>query len=63
MRELRDLYDRNGNRVEYTYYKGEKIPEGYYPIVVMIAIHNTQLATTIANSVIVSTTAATYDED
>ena len=29
----------------------------------MIAIHNTQLATTIANSVIVSTTAATYDED
>lgn len=40
MRELRDLYDRNGNRTEYTYYKGDKIPEGYYPMVVMIAIQN-----------------------
>lgn len=40
MRELRDLYDRNGNRTEYTYYKGDEIPKGYYPMVVMIAIQN-----------------------
>jgi 8-oxo-dGTP pyrophosphatase MutT (NUDIX family) len=40
MKEKRDLYDKNGNITEYTYFKGDKIPEGYYPMVVMIAIQN-----------------------
>lgn len=38
--EKRDLYDANGKVTGLTYYKGEKIPEGYYPMVVMIAIQN-----------------------
>ena len=42
MKEIRDLYDINGNKTELTYYKGEKIPEGYYPMVVMIAIQNSE---------------------
>lgn len=42
MRELRDLYDINSNKTELTYYKGDKIPEGYYPMVVMIAIQNSE---------------------
>ena len=40
MRELRDLYDKDSNKTELTYYKGDKIPVGYYPMVVMIAIEN-----------------------
>lgn len=40
MREKRDLYDKNGEVTGDTYYKGDKIPEGYYPMVVMIAIQN-----------------------
>ena len=40
MRELRDLYDEFGNKTELTYYKGDEIPKGYYPMVVMIAIEN-----------------------
>lgn len=40
MRELRDLYDEFGNKTELTYCKGDKIPKGYYPMVVMIAIEN-----------------------
>lgn len=40
MRELRDLYDINSNKTDLTYYKGDVIPEGYYPMVVMIAIKN-----------------------
>ena len=40
--ELRDLYDRNGNLTGKTYYKGESIPEGYYPMVVMIVIRNSK---------------------
>ena len=40
MRELRDLYDINSNKTELTYYKGDEIPNGYYPMVVMIAIQN-----------------------
>lgn len=32
-KELRDLYDRNGFFTETTYYKGESIPDGYYPII------------------------------
>lgn len=38
--ELRDLYDKNGNLTNLTYRKGDKIPAGYYPMVVMIAIEN-----------------------
>ena len=38
--ELRDLYDKNGNKTNKTYHKGEKIPDGYYPMVVMVVIRN-----------------------
>lgn len=40
--ELRDLYDKNLNITGLTYHKGEKIPDGYYPMVVMIAIENSK---------------------
>ncbi|MBR3133079.1 MAG: NUDIX hydrolase [Clostridia bacterium] len=39
-REKRDLYDKDGNITGLTYYKGDKIPKGYYPMVVIIAIEN-----------------------
>lgn len=42
MAELRDLYDKNSNKTEKTYHKGDKIPEGYYPMVVMIVIRNSK---------------------
>ena len=42
MDELRDLYDINGNKTNKTYYKGETIPEGYYPMVVMVVIRNSK---------------------
>ena len=42
MKELRDLYDINGNKTDKTYYKGDPIPEGYYPMVVMVAIRNSK---------------------
>ena len=42
MRELRDLYDINGNKTNVTYYKGDSIPEGYYPMVVMAVIRNSE---------------------
>ena len=42
MRELRDLYDKFGNKTELTYYKGDEVPKGYYPMVVMIAIQNSE---------------------
>ena len=42
MQELRDLYDINSNQTNLTYYKGDKIPKGYYPMVVMIAIQNSE---------------------
>ena len=42
MREKRNLYDINGNKTNLTYYKGDKIPNGYYPMVVMIAIENSK---------------------
>ena len=35
MSELRDLYDINSNKTGKTYCKGEIIPNGYYPMVVM----------------------------
>ena len=40
--ELRDLYDINSNKTGKTYHKGEKIPEGYYPMVVMVVIRNSK---------------------
>ena len=42
MREKRDLYDINGNKTDLTYFKGDKIPSGYYSMVVMIAIQNSE---------------------
>ena len=42
MREERDLYDANSNVTGLTYYKGDKVPNGYYPMVVMIAIQNSE---------------------
>ena len=35
MLELRDLYDFNSNKTDKTYRKGEKIPAGYYTMVVI----------------------------
>ena len=42
MREKRDLYDINGNKTDLTYLKGDKVPNGYYPMVVMIVIQNSE---------------------
>lgn len=42
MSELRDLYDINSNKTNKTYRKGEPIPEGYYPMVVMVVIRNSK---------------------
>ena len=42
MNELRDLYDINSNKTGKTYHKGEIIPEGYYPMVVMVVIRNSK---------------------
>jgi 8-oxo-dGTP pyrophosphatase MutT (NUDIX family) len=39
-REKRDLYDKNSINTGISYYKGDPIPEGYYPMVVMICIQN-----------------------
>ena len=38
--EFSVLYDKNGNKTDLTYFKGDSIPIGYYPMVVMIAIEN-----------------------
>lgn len=40
MAELRDLYDINSIKTDKTYHKGETIPKGYYPMVVMVVIRN-----------------------
>ena len=42
IREERDLYDKNSNKTNKTYFKGDPIPNGYYPMVVMIAIQNSK---------------------
>ncbi len=42
MSELRDLYDINSNKTDKTYRKGDIIPKGYYPMVVMIVIRNSK---------------------
>ena len=40
MAELRDLYDKNSNKTDKTYRKGDIIPDSYYPMVVMVVIRN-----------------------
>ena len=40
MAELRDLYDKDSNKTDKTYRKGDLIPKGYYPMVVMVVIRN-----------------------
>lgn len=40
--ELRDLYNEKLELTGKTYHKGDSIPEGYYPMVVMIAIQNSE---------------------
>lgn len=42
MPELRDLYDVNSNKTNKTYRKGDIIPKGYYPMVVMVVIRNSK---------------------
>lgn len=42
MREERDLYNSNLEKTNKTYFKGDDIPDGYYPMVVMIAIENSK---------------------
>ena len=42
MNELRDLYDINGSKTDKTYHKGDVIPKGYYPMVVMVVIRNSK---------------------
>ena len=41
-KEKRDLYNKNSELTGLTYYKGDVVPEGYYPMVVMIAIENSK---------------------
>ena len=40
IREERDLYDSESNLTGITYFKGDKIPDGYYAMVVMVCIQN-----------------------
>lgn len=40
MREERDLYNNQLELTGKTYFKGDIIPDGYFPMVVMIAIQN-----------------------
>jgi len=41
-REKRDLYDKNSNCTKITYFKGDPIPKGFYPMVVMVCIQNSE---------------------
>ena len=41
-RELRDLYDFDGNITTKTYHKGDAVPQGYYPMVVAMIIENSK---------------------
>ena len=41
-KEKIDLYNKNSELTGLTYYKGDNVPEGYYPMVVMIAIENSK---------------------
>ena len=40
MKEKRDLYDENSNCTGVSYFKGDPIPKGFYPMVVMVCIQN-----------------------
>lgn len=42
MKEKRDLYNDKLELTGKTYFKGDKIPKGYFPMVVMIAIQNSK---------------------
>ena len=42
VREKRDLYNEKSEITDKTYFKGDCIPNGYYPMVVMIAIQNSE---------------------
>lgn len=42
MKEERDLYDGKLKLTGKTYFKGDKIPNNYFPMVVMIAIQNSK---------------------
>ena len=42
MAELRNLYDKYSNKTDKTYRKGDIIPSGYYPMVVMVVIRNSE---------------------
>lgn len=41
-REKRDLYNKFGECTGKTYFKGDDVPNGYFPMVVMIAIQNSR---------------------
>lgn len=41
-REKRDFYDRDSNCTGISYFKGDPIPEGLYPMVVMVCIQNNE---------------------
>jgi len=41
-RELRECYDSQSNPTGETYYKGDKLPEGRYPMQVIISIQNSK---------------------
>ena len=41
-REKRDFYDKNSNNTGVSYFKGDKAPEGMYPMVVMACIQNSE---------------------
>ena len=41
-RERRDCYNENSEPTGETYFKGDKLPEGRYPMVVMIVIQNSK---------------------
>lgn len=41
-REKRDLYNENSEPTGRTYFKGDVIPKGYYPMVVMVCIENAE---------------------
>lgn len=41
-REQRNLYDKNSNNTGLTYFKGDPIKAGFYPMVVMVCIQNSK---------------------
>ncbi|MBQ4542521.1 MAG: NUDIX domain-containing protein [Clostridia bacterium] len=41
-KEQREFYDKNSNPTGITYFKGDKAPDGLYPMVVMVCIQNSK---------------------